>query len=89
MTTDSGWDNEMKTAGVGYNFTDITPLGGHQHGYCDVYRARRYGKWLVLKALKPQYRDTPACQAMLRKEFDIGFQLSHPGIASELLELVE
>ena len=84
MTTDSGWDNEMKTADVGYNFTDITPLGGHQHGYCDVYRARRYGKWLVLKALKPQYRDTPACQAMLHKEFDIGFQLSHPGIASTL-----
>lgn len=84
MTTDSGWDNEMKTADVGYTFTDITPLGGHQHGYCDVYRARRYGKWHVLKALKPQYRDTPACQAMLRKEFDIGFQLSHPGIASTI-----
>lgn len=84
MTTDSGWDNEMKTADVGYSFTDITPLGGHQHGYCDVYRARRHGKWHVLKALKPQYRDTPACQAMLHKEFDIGFQLSHVGIASTL-----
>lgn len=43
MTTDSGWDNEMKTADVGYTFTDITPLGGHQHGYCDVYRAHRHG----------------------------------------------
>ena len=84
MTTDSGWDNEMKTADVGHTFTDITPLGGHQHGYCDVYRARRHGKWHVLKALKPQYRDTPACQAMLRKEFDIGFQLSHAGIAATL-----
>ncbi|MBQ9555379.1 MAG: protein kinase [Muribaculaceae bacterium] len=84
MTTDSGWDNEMKTADVGHTFTDITPLGGHQHGYCDVYRARRHGKWHVLKALKPQYRDTPACQAMLRKEFDIGFQLSHVGIAATL-----
>lgn len=84
MTTDSGWDNEMKTADVGYTFTDITLLGGHQHGYCDVYRARRHGKWHVLKALKPQYRDTPACQAMLHKEFDIGFQLSHPGIASTI-----
>ncbi len=84
MTTDSGWENEIDAAGVDNTFTDITPLGGHEHGYCNVFRARRHGKWHVLKALKPQYRDTPACQAMLRKEFDIGFQLSHAGIAATL-----
>lgn len=84
MTTDSGWENEMTTADVGNTFTDITLLGGHAHGYCDVYRARRHGKWHVIKALKPTYRDTPACQAMLHKEFEIGYQLSHPGIAATL-----
>lgn len=90
MTTDSGWDIEMSTGDGDNAFTDITALGGHRHGYCDLYRARRHGKWHVLKALKPEYRDTPACQAMLRKEFDIGFHLSHPGIAATLgLEQVE
>ena len=84
MTTDSGWNIEMSTGDGDNAFTDITALGGHRHGYCDLYRARRHGKWHVLKALKPEYRDTPACQAMLRKEFDIGFHLSHPGIAATL-----
>ena len=84
MTTDSGWDIEMSTGDEDNAFTDFTALGGHRHGYCNLYRARRHGKWHVLKALKPQYRDTPACQAMLRKEFDIGFQLSHASIAATL-----
>lgn len=91
MTTDSGWENELTSPGVDNVFTDIALLGGgHEHGYCDVYRALRHGKWHVLKSLKAEYRDTPACQAMLRKEFDIGYHLSHPGIAATLgLERVE
>lgn len=90
MTTDSGWDNEMNAVDEGNAFTDITPLGGHPGGYCDLYRARRHGKWHVLKSLKAGYRDTPACRTMLRKEFDIGYQLSHPGIAATLgLEQVD
>jgi len=90
MTTDSGWQDEISTTDEGNAFIDITALGGHQHGYCDLFRARRYGKWHVLKALKPEYRDTPACQAMLRKEFDIGYHLSHPSIAATVgMERVE
>lgn len=90
MTTDSGWDDEVISTDRGNTFTDITPMEGHQHGYCDVSRARRHGKWFVLKSLKPQYRNTPACQAMLRKEFEIGYQLSHHGIAATLgLEQVD
>ena len=90
MTTDSGWDDEVISTDRGNTFTDITPMDGHQHGYCDVSRARRHGKWFVLKSLKPQYRNTPACQAMLRKEFEIGYQLSHHGIAATLgLEQVD
>ena len=90
MTTDSGWQDEISTTDEGNAFIDITALGGHRHGYCDLYRALRYGKWHVLKALKPEYRDTPACQAMLRKEFDIGYHLSHPSIAATVgMERVE
>lgn len=80
----------MTMVDEGNAFTDVTPLGGHEHGYCDLYRVRRHGKWHVLKALKADYRDTPACQTMLHKEFDIGYHLSHPGIAATLgLEQVE
>ena len=90
MTTDSGWDDNPIDIGGDGSFTDISLLGGHERGFCDLYRVRRYGKWHVLKALKPDYRDTPACQAMLRKEFDIGFHLSHPSIAATIgLEQVE
>ena len=90
MTTDSGWDDEMVSIDGGNAFTDITLLGGHETGYCDLYRARRHDKWHILKTLKPQYRDTHACQTMLHKEFDIGYHLSHSGIAATLgLERVE
>lgn len=89
-TTDSGWDNELPMSDGDNTFSHITLLGGHEHGFCDLYRGRRHGKWHVLKTLKPQYRDTPACLAMMRKEFDIGFHLSHPGIAMTVgLEQVE
>lgn len=86
MTTDSGWedDHTLNVDNHDNAFVDIEPMGCHEHGYCNLYRARRHGKWHVLKVLKPEYRDTPACQAMLHKEFDIGFHLSHPGIAATL-----
>lgn len=47
-----------------------------------VYRASRSGRVFVLKALVPQRAADPMMRAMLRKEFNAAFGLSHPGIAT-------
>ncbi|MDE5676086.1 MAG: protein kinase [Muribaculaceae bacterium] len=48
--------------------------------YYDVYTVRKYGKWVMLKALKKEYADKPEYRAMLEKEFDIRYNLCHPNI---------
>lgn len=49
-------------------------------GYCDLYKAERLGKWFVLKCLKKEYANNPLYQSLLRKEFEMGYMLSHPNI---------
>ena len=45
-----------------------------------LYRIQREGKFRVLKALKEEFRDDPFYRGLLRKEFEIGWELDHPGI---------
>ena len=45
-----------------------------------LYRIQREGKFRVLKALKEEYREDPFYRGLLRKEFEIGWELDHPGI---------
>lgn len=49
-----------------------------------LYRIQREGKFRVLKALKEKYRDDPFYRGLLRKEFEIGWELDHPGICKTL-----
>ena len=49
-------------------------------GFCEIYRAEKFGQFVVLKALKPQYREDPVYEALLRKEFEIGYGLNAPHI---------
>lgn len=48
--------------------------------FYDVYTAKKFGKWVMLKTLKPQYKDDPAMQAMIEKEFDVRYNLAHSNI---------
>ncbi|MDE6097167.1 MAG: protein kinase [Muribaculaceae bacterium] len=48
--------------------------------YYDVYTVKKYGKWVMLKALKKEYADKPEYRAMLEKEFDVRYNLCHPNI---------
>ncbi len=40
-----------------------------------LYRARRWGRYYVLKGLAPEHRDDPSCREFLSKEYQIGVQL--------------
>lgn len=62
------------------NFTDIRRVYSSPAGHTEVYEARKALKKFALKALKPKLRDDPFYIRLLRKEFEIGFRLEHPGI---------
>lgn len=61
-------------------WTDMTLLPEWQEKFYDVYTAKKHGKWVMLKALKPEYRDDPKYQAMLENEFETRSRLAHPNI---------
>ena len=64
--------------GVSRSFTDITPL--HANGYCDLFKAKRYGRWFLLKCLKQQHLNDPTYQQLLRKEMEVLMALQHHAI---------
>lgn len=49
----------------------------HSGSYADVYKARKAGKFFLLKTL---HDSNPACLAMLRREYEIHLALQHPNI---------
>lgn len=52
--------------------------------YNVLYLSSRHGKRFVLKALRPEYRDSAIHVQQLNKEFRIAAELDHPGIARTL-----
>lgn len=48
--------------------------------FYDIYTGKKFGKWVMLKTLKPEYKDDPRFRAMIEKEFDVRYNLAHPGI---------
>ena len=64
--------------GLDTTFSEVTHL--RSRGYCDLYRAKRYGRWYLLKCLKPEHESDAAYQQMLRKELEVLMRLQHPGV---------
>ena len=64
--------------GLDSAFSEITELAST--GYCSLYKAKRDGRWFLLKCLKTEVADDPAFQQLLRKEFEILMQLQHPAV---------
>lgn len=64
--------------GVNDHFTSLEVLGTHGHNV--LARAKRFGRWYLLKGLAPEVSDQQAYHEMLVKEFDIMMRLQHPGV---------
>ncbi|MCR5159037.1 MAG: protein kinase [Prevotella sp.] len=62
------------------DFTDVTVLPSS--GYSLLVKARRYGRWWLLKGLKEDYRNQTIYQVFLQKEYDILCQMQHPMVVS-------
>ena len=62
-------------------FSGHEPLSTRSRQAANVlYRARRWGRYYVLKGLAPEHRNNPAMREFLSKEYQIGVQLDHPNI---------
>ena len=71
-------------------FTGVEQLYSSTRGYAVLYRAQRMGKWHVLKCLKAEYAGSALHLGLLQKEFEIGYNPSHPNIVQTIgLERVD
>lgn len=61
-------------------WTEIELLPAWDEEYYDVYTAKKFGKWVMLKTLKPQFRDDPVFRSLIEKEFEVRYNLAHPNI---------
>ncbi|MCM1116911.1 MAG: protein kinase [Pseudoflavonifractor sp.] len=61
-------------------WTEIEHLPEWDEDFYDVYTAKKYGKWVMLKTLKEKYRQDPRFRSMIEKEFDVRYNLAHPNI---------
>ena len=59
-------------------WTELEHLPEWDEEFYSVYTAKKHGKWVMLKTLKPELRDNPACQEMIEQEFDVRYNLAHP-----------
>lgn len=59
-------------------FTDFEVLASSK--YSIIVKARKFGRWFVLKALSDDCRGRWQYEALLRKEYAIGFRFDHPNI---------
>ena len=60
-------------------WSDIIPVPNNGHNA--LYRATRYGRFFMLKALKEEHREDTTYRELLHKEFQIAVSLDHPNIA--------
>lgn len=55
-------------------------MNDSEYGFNILYRGNKNGRFFVYKALKPEYRGNVFYEDLLRKDFNIGFSLSHTSI---------
>lgn len=73
-------DNAENKIDKTQKWTEIEHLTEWDEEFYNVFTAKKFGKWVMLKTLRPELKDDPKYQAMIEKEFDVRYNLSHPNI---------
>lgn len=74
--------------GINQHFTDVEIIDTSDVNV--VAKAKRYGRWWLLKGLRQEVANEANYQQRLRKELEIVMQLQHPNvIAASRLEMVD
>lgn len=64
----------------GEKWTEIEHLPEWDEEFYDVYTARKFGKWVMLKTLKEELREREEYRRMLEREFEVRYNLAHSHI---------
>lgn len=87
---DSAESGYLVDAFEGMNLTFTEVEGLWQTKCHQLARAKRYGRWWMLKSLKPEFARQAIYRQMVRKEVELLMHLQHPYIVQTVgLELVE
>ena len=62
--------------GISRNFTQIEVL--FRSGHNILAKAKRYGRWWMLKAIQPEKREQQLYRQMMRKELEILMRMQSP-----------
>ena len=74
--------------GIERQFTEIQELGAQ--GFTRLLRAKRYGRWYVLKTLSEDVAGQSTYVTVLRKELEVLMQMQHPNVVQTIgMEEVE
>lgn len=71
---------EEDNINIANQFSNFGLIHSSKNGYSELHKAKRYGKWYVIKSLTDKEKDNPRYQSLLEKEFDIAIQLSHQNV---------
>lgn len=84
LLTNSGFFNQADAELFCDKFEEATILTTNEKGYCTLIKAKRFGKWHIIKRLKKEYCSNSFFTNLLEKEFEIGYKLDHPNIAKTI-----
>ena len=62
--------------------TSYEPLTSH--GFNQLAKVKRQGRWFLLKGLKEEFRQKPVYLELLKKEYTLMVQLDHPNIVKAI-----
>ena len=71
---------EEDNINIANQFSNFELIHSSKNGYSELHKAKRYGKWYVIKSLTDKEKDNPRYQSLLEKEFDIAIHLSHQNV---------
>lgn len=61
-------------------WTEMEHLPQWDEEFYLVYTAKKFGKWVMIKTLRPELKDDIKYQEMIEKEFEVRYNLAHPNI---------
>jgi len=72
--------SNIPPSGASPKWTEIEHLPEWDEEFYHVYTAKKYGKWLMLKTLRPELKGQREYEEMIEKEFEVRYNLAHPHI---------
>lgn len=76
----SGEGPSLAETGHQPKWTEIEHLPEWDEEFYHVYTAKKHGKWLMLKTLRPELKGQEKYERMIEKEFEVRYNLAHPHI---------